>query len=291
VRLGGWGWGADALDYDNDGDLDIAHTNGFSIAPIDQTRLFKNVGTRTAPQFVDMATPLGVTDDAQGRGLLTFDYDRDGDVDFFIVNNNTTPILYRNDGGSTAGDWLQVRTVGVESNRDGVGAFITVTPDLSAAQTFYVAEIDGSNNYLGQSELIAHFGLGEIDAIDQIDVEWPSGYVQRFTDVAPNQLVTITEGLLADFNHDDQVDGDDLLKWKTDFGASGGSPSPCDADRDGDVDGADFLKWQRELGRSVVSGLVGAPAVGLAAVVPEPESSLLLLALACVVLSLARRGR
>jgi hypothetical protein len=286
VRMGGWGWGADAFDFDNDGDVDIVHTNGFSIADADQTRLFKNTGTRTSPQFVDVATSLGVTDAAQGRGLVSFDYDRDGDVDFFIVNNNSAPVLYRNDGGSTAGDWLRIRAVGTESNRDGIGAFITVTPNLDHPEAIYVAEIDGSSNYLGQSELTAHFGLGEVSSIDQIDVQWPSGYVQRFTDVAPNQSLTITEGLFADFNRDGQVDGDDLALWQSEFATGGAGAS--DADGDGDVDGSDFLCWQRSLGRTVANPIVGEAAIAMAASVPEPATLELLLGMAAVVLTILR---
>jgi enediyne biosynthesis protein E4 len=288
VRMGGWGWGAEALDYDNDGDVDIVHTNGMGVADVDQTRVFKNTGTRTAPQFVDVATSVGVTDAGQGRGLLSFDYDRDGDLDVFLVNNDSAPILYRNDGGASAGDWLQIRTVGVESNRDGIGAFITVTPDLEHPEVIYVAEIDGSSTYLSQSEFVAHFGLGDVATIDQIDVEWPSGYTQRFHDVAPNQRVTITEGLLADFNGDGRVDGDDLALWRGDFGDVGSSLL-CDADRDGDVDGADFLKWQRDLGRTVDSGLTVDAAVASSASVPEP-AALTLLATLIVNLPWVRRA-
>jgi hypothetical protein len=279
VREGGWGWGAEAFDFDHDGLIDIFHTNGYSIAPVDQTIVFHNVGTRTTSQFANVADQVGVTDAQQGRGLLTFDYDRDGDLDVFIVNYSTPPILYRNDAGAFLGDWLEVRAIGTESNRDGVGAFITLTPDASQPDAFIVAEIDGSSNYLGQSEGIAHFGLGQLDAIDQIDVLWPSGYLQRFTNVAPNQLVTITEGLLADFNGDDRVDGDDLAMWRLHDGmASGATPADGDADRDGDVDGADLLAWQRTVGRSVKSGLAGATPL---AAVPEP-TCLALAAAVCV---------
>jgi hypothetical protein len=280
VRMGGWGWGAEAFDYDNDGDIDIVHTNGFGPADIDQTRVFKNIGTRTAPLFADVASTVGVTDNAQGRGLLSFDYDRDGDVDFFIVNNNSAPVLYRNDGGAAAGDWLQIRTMGTESNSEGIGAFITVTPDLDFPNVFYVAEIDGSSNYLSQSEPIAHFGFGQIDSIDQIVVQWPSGYVQSFADIAPNQRVAIVEGLLADFSKNDHVDQADLLLWQSVYGATGPPAAPCDADKDGDVDGADILRWQRDLGRSVSSGLIPF-ATGSASRVPEPTNSLLLVIAFC----------
>jgi hypothetical protein len=226
---------------------------------------------------VDRATTLGVTDADWGRGLLTFDYDRDGDLDLFIVNYHADPVLYRNDGGNVAGNWLQIKTVGSDSNPDGIGAYITVTPDLDLPAVAYVTEMDGSSNYLGQSELLAHFGLGETESIDQIVVQWPSGYEQTFTDVAVNQRVTITEGLLADFNGDDAVDGLDLDAWLQNFGlATGALPSQGDVDRNGCIDGADLLAIQRSLGRSVVSGLAASSIPGVA--VPEPLAWVLLAA-------------
>jgi len=284
VREGGWGWGVDAIDYDNNGLLDIIHVNGYGFSTAQPSVFFENIGSRTNPQYVNLAHLRGITDLEYGRGLLTFDYDRDGDLDVFIMNYSTSPILYRNDGGN-AGDWLQVKTVGSSSNRDGIGAYITITPDLANPDLFYVAEIDGSSAYVAQSEIVAHFGLGQVDMIDRIDVEWPSGYTQQFTNVAPNQRITITEGLLADFDGSDQVDGVDLASWSVNLGMTGAGGQQGDADRDGDVDGGDFLVWQRQLGRSVDSGL----SLESVAAVPEPMGSLLL-AFGGAVLAHAGRG-
>ncbi len=269
VREGSWGWGAAALDFDNDGDLDIAHTNGMGVWEVDQTRFFYNIGNRTNPQYLNFATALGVTDSGFGRGLLTLDYDRDGDQDMFLVNFASAPVLYRNDGGN-AKDWLEVRTIGTSSNRDGVGAYIKVTPDLDSPDVFYATEIDGSSTYLAQSEMVAHFGLGDVSVIDRIEVTWPSGYRQEFAGVAANQRVTITEGLLADFDFDDDVDSADLTSWQQYAGlASGATPGQGDANRDGAVNGADFLIWQRQLGRTIDGGLSAAAAFGA---IPEPSA-------------------
>ena len=134
VRDAGWGWGTEMFDYDNDKDVDIVATNGYYTSPTVHRRSDTLVAEQRrwsiAATFTDVAGSVGITDTAQGRGLLTFDYDRDGDLDVFIVNNFGTPVLYRNDGGNQ-GDWLQIETVGTISNADGVGAFITVTPDLA----------------------------------------------------------------------------------------------------------------------------------------------------------------
>jgi hypothetical protein len=197
VRDAGYGWGTEMFDYDNDGDLDIIATNGYTDppAPADRVRFFENNG---AGVFAEKAIFLGITNIAQGRGLLTFDYDNDGDLDVFIVNNHQAPVLYRNNGGN-ANDWLKIKTVGTTSNTDGVGAFITVTPDLAQPDEKLVWEVSGSSSYLGQSEKTAHFGLGpSAEPVDLVEIEWlASGIVQQFTDVAPNQLLIAVELLGA----------------------------------------------------------------------------------------------
>ncbi|MAE68160.1 MAG: hypothetical protein CMJ18_28250, partial [Phycisphaeraceae bacterium] len=175
VRDGGWGWGASGLDYDNDGDMDLAMTNGINFETdrddpfeTDRSRLWRNDG---GGSFTEVGEDLGVTDVRPGKGLLTFDYDGDGDLDLFIVNHGDAPVLYRNDGGNE-NDWLQVRVVGVQSNRDGIGARVTVTPDLDAPEQVLVREIDGGSHYLAQSDLVAHFGLGpSAGTVDRVRAE------------------------------------------------------------------------------------------------------------------------
>ena len=223
VRDAGWGWGTQMFDYDNDSDLDIVATNGYYLMydtwrfGTDQVKLFRNNGQGPiSTTFTNVATNLGMTDTSQGRGLLTFDYDRDGDLDVFIVNNFQSPVLYRNDGGNLEGNWLQIETVGTMSNADGVGAFITVTPDLTQPNKKLVQEISLSSSFLSQSEPIAHFGLGSsTNLVDLLRVEWPaSGIVQEFYDIAVNQRLTITEPRSGDFDFDGDVDGRDFLVWQ-----------------------------------------------------------------------------
>jgi len=194
VRNAGWGWGTSFLDHDNDGDLDLAMTNGWKggLFQDDQMRLWRN----DDGQFADVSNDSGVTDTRQGRGLLTFDYDRDGDLDMFVVNNQDHPILYRNDGGNN-NDWLQIETVGIVSNRDGIGALITVVPDRDDPDHFMVRHIDGGSNYLAQNEMIAHFGLGNLslsaETVDRVLIRWPSGLTQEFNDVALNSRFVAVE--------------------------------------------------------------------------------------------------
>jgi len=195
VRDGGWGWGAVFFDYDNDGDLDLAMTNGFETdrweteAPFntDPTKLWRNDGGT----FTDISSTVGITDTGTGKGLLVFDYDKDGDLDLFIVNNGGAPILYRNDL-TNGNHWLRVKPSGRFSNRDGIGAIVTIMPDDGSPAQH--REISGGSHFLTQSEKIAHFGLGASAVpVQLVKVRWPSGIEQQFSNVAVNQVLEVIE--------------------------------------------------------------------------------------------------
>ena len=209
VRASGWAWGTSFLDYDNDGDLDLIATNGWrdGYHDDDRTTLWQN----NNGVFTDVSDASGITDTDQGRGLLTLDYDNDGDLDVFIVNNGGQPILYRNDGGND-NDWLRITTVGTVSNRNGIGARITVDPDSSIEGDEMVHDIDGGSNFLSQSEMVAQFGLGtHADTVDVVTIRWPSGITQKFFNVAPNAELQAIEAYLAgDLNGDGFVGIADL---------------------------------------------------------------------------------
>ncbi len=195
VRDGGWGWGAAFLDHDNDGDLDLAMTNGFANdgagaeTPFhtDPTRLWRNDGGR----FTDVAAEAGITDVGEGKGLLVFDYDRDGDLDLFVVNHGGAPVLYRNDLAN-GNHWLRVRARGRCSNRDGVGVVVGVLAEAGGVEQR--REIGGGSHFLTGSEKVAHFGLGPSGgAVAELRVRWPSGIEQCLEGVAVDQEIELTE--------------------------------------------------------------------------------------------------
>ena len=167
MRDGGWGWGTSFFDYDNDTDLDLIMTNGVDMSREDDGektvphRPDAAVAERRVPSSTTSPCSSGITDTQPGKGLLVFDYDNDGDLDVFVVNNPGVPVLYRNDADATHG-WLRVKLVGSASNRDGIGARVIVAPDRFDPLRAYLREIDGGSNYLGQSERVAHFGLGVV---------------------------------------------------------------------------------------------------------------------------------
>ena len=197
VRNGFWGWGTAFLDYDNDGDQDLVMTNGIDFHMSSIEGQFRNDPMRfwrnDEGVFTEIAAAIGVTSTDPGKGLLTFDYDGDGDLDLFVVNNAGSPVLYRNDGGNQ-NDWIRIKTVGTISNKDGYGAFITVIPDQEDAGHSMVREINAGSHFLGQSESIAHIGLGSMNGpIDLIQIEWPSGITQEFEHVQANTTLLAIE--------------------------------------------------------------------------------------------------
>ena len=213
------------IDFDNDGDLDIVETNGmdvvFNSSVGDQfgsipMRFWENDGTGV---FTEIANSLGTMDARSGKGLLSLDFDRDGDLDIVVVNNRDTPVLYRNDS-QTGNDWLQIELVGIASNIDGVGALIRIDPDATVTGDEQLRQLEAGSNYLGQSPTLAHFGLGDnVDSIDSITIQWPSGVEQTLADIGTNQLLTIRElsSLSPDFGGDANV-RDDFDRW---LGTSG----------------------------------------------------------------------
>ena len=190
VRDGAWGWVAAFLDYDNDGDLDLAMTNGmdYPLASFDagfeddQSVFWENDGSG---KFVNVSDSVGITDTLSGKGLLTFDYDKDGDLDIFIVNNREGPILYRNDGGNEA-NWIRAQLSATNDNTSALGAFVTVVADDGKPSEIMIREVNAGSHFLAQSETALHFGLGDRDKVDEIRIEWPNGHTTRHFDLEAN---------------------------------------------------------------------------------------------------------
>jgi hypothetical protein len=272
VRNSGWSWGTTFLDHDNDRDLDLFVTNGWDTTNSDQSRLFRN----DAGVFSDVSNAAGVTDMKFGRGLVTLDYDNDGDLDVYIANHGAQPILYRNDGGN-ANDWLKIKLQGTVSNRDGLGALVTLDPDTSTTGDEMVRELNGGSNFLGHNELLVHFGLGpSASNIDLITVAWPSGILQQLTNVSANQVLDLLESagpapLEGDYNDDLVVDAADYVIWRAQLGETGTGLS-ADGNNDQTVNQLDYDLWTANFGASAV-GLASSAQLGR---VPEPSALLLI---------------
>ena len=192
------GWGVDFFDVDNDGDKDLLIANGHL-----QDTVEKYDDTTTYPQhnhllinnglgrFVNesMKAGSGLQSRRVSRGIATGDYDNDGDLDVLISNANDAAELLRNDGGNQ-GNWILIRTIGTQSNKAGIGTRIKI----QAGDLIQIDEVRSGSGYLSQNDLRLHFGIGARKRINRIEVRWPSGIVDTIRDVAPNQIITITEG-------------------------------------------------------------------------------------------------
>ena len=190
------GWGTCFIDYDHDGDLDLFVANGHVYPQIDQlqlaeetyaqpNQLFANQGDG---RFAEVRGAAVLQERQVSRGSCYGDYDNDGDQDLLILNLDAAPTLLRND--AAAGHWLQLRLVGRQSNRNGVGARVTAF----AGKSRQVREVMAGSSFLGGHDPRLHFGLGARTRVDSLEVEWPSGTIDRLRDLAADRLIVLTEG-------------------------------------------------------------------------------------------------
>jgi hypothetical protein len=189
------------MDYDLDGSLDIVAANGHvsdDIAVVQPTLryaqptgVYRNVGNR---KFEDMSGKLGraIQKAVVGRGVAYADIDNDGDLDLVITANNGPARLLRNENANQ-NDALRVKLIGTKSNRDAIGAKVTLTTNTGVTLSRMVK---GGSSYLSQSELPLTFGLGKPGNAKslRLQIVWPSGRKDSLADVKPNQFVTIQEG-------------------------------------------------------------------------------------------------
>ncbi len=194
-------FGALFFDYDLDGLPDIVAVNGHvsdDISVVQPTvkyaeppQLFHNLGKDRFEEVtnrVGSAFPRPVV----GRGAAYLDFDNDGDLDLVITANNGIARLLRNDNGNQ-NDFLRIKTVGTRSNRDGIGAKVTVRTASGASLS---GMVKSGSSYLSQSELPLTFGLGRPSPGKTfiVEVSWPSGRRDSVSNVKPNQFITIQEG-------------------------------------------------------------------------------------------------
>jgi hypothetical protein len=137
--------------------------------------------------FTEASSESGIEDNGDGRGVVCFDADRDGDIDIFISNNGAEPRFYSNQ--LDRNNYLGVVLRGPSPNTQGIGALITITPSVGGTQ---VREIRAGSNYLSQDPAEAHFGLGDATSVD-LTVRWPDGMITQVSDVQANQLLVVSQ--------------------------------------------------------------------------------------------------
>jgi hypothetical protein len=192
------GWGTMFFDFDNDSWPDLLVVNGHVYPEVDKQHLgsnyqepkilYHNNGNGT---FTDISDSAGaaITTATSARGLAVGDLWNDGRVSAVISNMNAYPSLLVNQIKS-GNHWVAFRAIGTKSNRDGIGARITV----SAGGPMRVDEVRSGSSYSSNSDMRVHFGLGQTTKIDAVQVRWPSGLVERFMNLSADSIHELKEG-------------------------------------------------------------------------------------------------
>ena len=191
------GWGAGFADFDNDGWLDILLTNGHVYPEVRGIRaeagyeqrkvVYHNIEGR----FEDVSERLGppATTPKAGRGTAFGDVDNNGTIDVVINNVHDVPDVFLTTAPPDR-HWLEVQLVGRPSNRSAIGArlrFVT-------GEVVQLGEVAGGGSYLSQNDLRVHVGLGSAAQVDRLDIRWPNGREEQWTNLKADQLITLTEG-------------------------------------------------------------------------------------------------
>ncbi len=195
------GFGCFFFDYDLDGWPDILIANGHIDGDIQRVQpnvkyampphVFRNLGKGN---FQETTKSLGAAFGAPrvGRGAAYGDINNDGRLDLLMSTNGGRAYLFENDATGEAAHQksLRIKLVGVKSNRDGIGSVVKLT----AAGETQTEMMRSGSSYLSASELVLTFGMARHDQADAIEIRWPSGQVDKFSNVAAGQTITVTEG-------------------------------------------------------------------------------------------------
>jgi len=190
------GWGVRLFDYDNDGWKDLLIAQGHDLDTIEKT--YPNLRYRepmllarnTSGRFTDISEEAGSVFRQPwiARGLAVGDIDNDGRLDAVVTTNDGPVHLLHNNSGNT-NHWLLLKLVGHRSNRDGIGAEVTLT----AASGSQYATVSTASSYLSSSDKRVHFGLGKEKVAQKIEIRWPSGIRQTLQDIAADQILEVNE--------------------------------------------------------------------------------------------------
>ena len=191
------GWGIAFVDLDDDGWKDLIIANGHVYPEVDrapigdryrqQTLVYRNLGNGKFADITAQAGPALATL-RPARGLAVGDVDGDGRPEIVIVNMNAAPALLKNQGMRQ--NFLSLALVGTKSNRSAIGARVTV----EAGGRRQIDEVMSGGSFYSQNEMNLYFGLAQAAVVSRVEVRWPSGAIQQWTDVPVNQRLRITEG-------------------------------------------------------------------------------------------------
>ena len=196
ISLSHSGWGVRFLDYDNDGWKDMLIAQGHDLDTIELT--YPNLHYRepmllarnTGHGFVDVSAQSGgvFARPWVARGMAVGDLDNDGRLDA-VVTTNDGPVHILHNETSTTNHWILLNLVGHHSNRDGIGAEITLVTNSG----LQYATVSTAGSYLSASDKRVHFGLGQEIVVPRIEIRWPSGIRQMLNNVSADQVLRIEE--------------------------------------------------------------------------------------------------
>jgi hypothetical protein len=186
------------LDFDNDGWPDLILANGHVYPEVDRFHLgsnypeprilYHNNGNGTFTDVSANGGP-GIATASSSRGLAVGDLWNDGRLSVVITNMNAKPSLLVNDSRSP-NHWVAFKLVGTRSNRDAIGARLT----LKSGKRTWVDEVRSGSSYDSNSDMRLHFGLATATKLDSVEVRWPSGLLEQFNNVRPDSMNTLKEG-------------------------------------------------------------------------------------------------
>ena len=192
------GWGTMFFDFDNDSWPDLLLVNGHVYPEVDKYHLgsnyqeprllYRNSGDGTFNDVSERAGP-GITTLASSRGLAIGDLWNTGQLSAVISNMNDRPSLLKNEQ-KYPGHWIAFKMVGTKSNRDGIGARITI----KAVKRLLVDEVRSGSSYYSQNDMRVHFGLGTVTKLDSVEIRWPSGLTERFDSASVDKINEVKEG-------------------------------------------------------------------------------------------------
>ncbi len=192
------GWGTMFFDFDNDGWLDLILVNGHVYPEVDKQHLgsnyqeprilYRNLGNGTFTEISAESGP-GITDSSSSRGLAIGDLWNTGQLSVVVSNMNASPSLLVNQVHNS-NHWVAIKTIGVKSNRDGIGARIK----LKVGGRLFVDEVRSGSSFISNNDMRVHFGLGSAIKIDEVEIRWPSGLAETFDTSGVDRLLTLKEG-------------------------------------------------------------------------------------------------
>ena len=181
-----FGWGNRFFDADNDGDQDLYAVNGMADLKYDN-KFFKNLKANGTDKFTDWSSPSATDGHGNGMAVEVFDFDNNGFLDILVSNVDDAPYLYQNNTANP-NKWLQVELEGTISNRDALGATA-----IAYTQNNAIHRLKFAVGVMGQSIKPLHFGLGETQKIDSLEVLWPSGNKETIHNISTNQKIKVLE--------------------------------------------------------------------------------------------------